>query len=147
LLARRRSTPPYQPRCGPKPAARWPERSLRPLILFTESLNIGFALWVKDILVALLPSSLKFRRCDVPVRSAFLADSPQVLAEFFHRGASEKPVAIVDLVNDEAWLQHNHVRDHGIVDGIGVFGDVGRGLGLNLRIVESKSGYFINDFN
>ena len=27
-------------------------------------------------------------------------------------------------MNDKAGLQHNHVRNHGIVDGIGVFGDV-----------------------
>jgi hypothetical protein len=27
-------------------------------------------------------------------------------------------------VNDKPGLQHHHVRDHGIVDGIGVFGDV-----------------------
>ena len=54
----------------------------------------------------------------------FLADGTQVLAEFFDGGASEEPVAIVDLVNDKAGFQHDHMRDHRIVDGIGVFGDV-----------------------
>ena len=66
----------------------------------------------------------KFRRCDVPVRPAFPADGAQVLAEVFDGGPSEEPVAIVDLVNDKAGLQHNHVRNHWIVDRVGVFGDV-----------------------
>src|ERR1700738_3266820 len=42
----------------------------------------------------------------------------------WHSGSSKEPVAVVDLMNDKAGLQHNHVRNHGIVDGIGVFGDV-----------------------
>jgi hypothetical protein len=32
----------------------------------------------------------------------------------------EEPITIVDLVNDKTGLANNHVRDHGIVDGIGV---------------------------
>ena len=47
-----------------------------------------------EFLTALLPRSLEFGPGDVPVRSAFRADGTQVLAEVFHRGASEEPVAI-----------------------------------------------------
>src|SRR6267142_4818701 len=94
------------------------------LILFADSLDIGFAIRIEELLAALVPRSFKFGRCDVPIRSAFLANSTQVLAELFDRGSSEEPVAIVDLMNDKAGLQHNHVRNHGIVDGVGVFRDV-----------------------
>ena len=101
------------------------ERTQRQLLaLFAESLSISLAVRIEELLAALLPRSFEFGRCDVPVRPAFPADGTQVLAEFFHRGPSEEPVAIVDLVNDKAGLQHNHVRNHRIVDGVGVFGDV-----------------------
>src|SRR3712207_7072657 len=42
----------------------------------------------------------------------------------FHRQAAEEPVAHVDLVDDQTGLEHERVRDHGIVGRIGVFGDV-----------------------
>jgi hypothetical protein len=87
------------------------------LALFGQSLGIGLAVWIEQVLAALLPRGFKFGRGDVPVRSAFPADGTQVLAELFDRGSSEKPVAAVDLVNDKAGLQHDHVRDHGIVAG------------------------------
>jgi hypothetical protein len=45
---------------------------LRLLILFTESLDVRFAVGIKEFLAALLPRRLEFGRCDVPVRSAFL---------------------------------------------------------------------------
>ena len=37
---------------------------------------------------------------------------------------AEEPVAVVDLTNDKAGLEVNHVGDHGIVERISVFGDV-----------------------
>src|SRR5881397_676048 len=85
---------------------------------------MGFAVRIEELLAALLPRSFEFGRCDVPVRSTFLANGAQVLAEFFYGGASEEPVAVVDLVNDKAGLQHDHVRNHGIVEGVGVLRDV-----------------------
>jgi hypothetical protein len=94
------------------------------LTLFAETLKIGFAVRIERLLVALLPCSSKFGRRDVPVWSAFPADSTQVLAKLFHLGSSEEPVATVDLVNDKTGLQHDYVRNHGIVDRIGIFGDV-----------------------
>src|ERR1700761_472392 len=63
------------------------------LILFAESLKIGFAVWIERFLAALLPGRFKFGRCDVPVRPAFPADSTQIQAELFDRGSSEEPVA------------------------------------------------------
>src|SRR4029077_3413396 len=93
------------------------------LILFTESLRVGFAVGVEQLLAALLPRRLEFRRRDVPVRPAFPGNGTEVLAEILHRRPAEKPIAIVDLVNDETWLKHDHMRDHGIVNGIRIFGD------------------------
>jgi hypothetical protein len=41
------------------------------LVLFTESLDVGFAIRIEEVLTALLPRCLEFGRCDVPVRPAF----------------------------------------------------------------------------
>ena len=94
------------------------------LILFTESLDVRFAVRIEEFLAAFLPRRFEFGRCDVPVRPAFLGNSTQVLAEIFHGGPTEKPIAVVDLINDETRLYHNHVGDHGIVEWVGVFSDV-----------------------
>src|SRR6476660_410809 len=94
------------------------------LILFTESLNVCFAVWIKQLFATLLPCSLHLRRCDIPVRTALFQNGTKVLAKIFHSGPAEEPVAVVDLINQKAWLEDNHVRDHGIVGGIRVFGDV-----------------------
>src|SRR5580700_2767583 len=94
------------------------------LVLFTKSLCVRFAVRIKEFLAALLPRRFEFRRCDVPVRPAFPGNGTQVLAEIFHSRPTEEPVAVVDLVNNKTRLEDNHVGNHGIVDGIGVFGDV-----------------------
>src|ERR1700685_3121292 len=94
------------------------------LILFTESLNVRFAVRIEELLAALLPRLFELWLGDVPVPPAFLSNGSPGLAQIFHRGPSEEPVAIVDLMNHKAGLKDNHVRDHGIVDRVGVFGDV-----------------------
>ena len=95
-----------------------------PLILLTESLDIRSTVRIEEFLAALLPRRFEFLRCDVPVRPAFLGDGSQVLAEIFHSGSAPEPVAVVDLVNHKAGLEDYHVRDHGIIDWIRVFGDI-----------------------
>src|SRR5271167_1140158 len=94
----------------------------RRLILFTESLDVGLAVRIKELLAALLPRSLKLGRGDVPVRPTFRADCAQVLTELFYCRSTEEPVSVIDLVNDEAGREHDHMWDHGIVPRIGVFG-------------------------
>ena len=96
----------------------------RALILFAESLNVRFSVGIEKLPAAFLPRRSEFGRRDVPVWPAFLRNGTQVLAEIFERGAAEKPVTVVDLINDKAGLEDNHVGNHGIVDRIGVFGDV-----------------------
>ena len=82
----------------------WIQRQI--LALFAESLSKGLAVWIEQLLAALLPGRFEFGRGDVPVRPAFAADGTQVLSEILDGGASEEPVTIVDLVNDKAGLQH-----------------------------------------
>ena len=107
-------------RTGPNQAAR-----LEPaLILFTESLGVSFAVRVEEFLAALLPRRFEFGRGDVPVRPALLGNGAQVLAEIFQSGPAEEPISVVDLINDKTGLEDNHVRNHGIVDRVRVFGDV-----------------------
>jgi hypothetical protein len=108
------------------------------LILFTESLDVRFAIRIEEGLAALLPRSFEFGRRDVPVRPAFPGNGTQVLAEIFESGPAEEPVAIVDLINDKAGLEDNHVRDHGIVNRISVFGDVEIFLDDTPRVGEER---------
>src|SRR5437868_8785255 len=94
------------------------------LILFTESLDVGFAVRIEEFLSALLPGRFEFGRCDVPVRPAFLGNGTQVLAEIFQSGPAEEPIAHVDLIYNKARLEDNRVRDHRIVVRISVLRDV-----------------------
>ena len=75
-------------RTGNEPGPRKGGLSRRPyerfaLILLTESLDVGFTVWIEEFLAALLPCCSEFRRCDVPIRPAFLGDETQVLVEIF----------------------------------------------------------------
>ncbi len=74
------------------------------LILFSESLDVGFAVRVEEFLAALLPRCLEFGRSDVPVRPAFPGDGTEILAQIFDRGAAEEPVAVVGFINDQTGL-------------------------------------------
>jgi hypothetical protein len=94
------------------------------LILFTEGLDVRLPVRIEEFLTALLPRGFEFGRRDIPVRPAFLEDRAEVLAEFFHRRPPEEPIAHVDFINHEIGLEHDDVGDHGIVERVGVFGDV-----------------------
>ena len=87
-------------------------------------MDVGLAVGVEELLAPFRPRGPEFGRCDVPVRPALPGDNAQVLAEIFERGPAEKPVAVVNLVNDETRLQHDHMRDHRIVVRVRIFGDV-----------------------
>jgi hypothetical protein len=58
----------------------------------------------EEFLAALLPRCFEFGRWDVPVRPAFFRNGTQVLAEIFHGGPTEEPIAVVDLMNGETGL-------------------------------------------
>jgi hypothetical protein len=98
--------------------------SCRLLILLPERLNERLSVRVEEFLTPLLPRRSKFRCRNIPVRPAILQPGPQVPAEVLHRGTTEKLVAVVDLINNKAGLKHNHVRNHRVVNRIGVLGYV-----------------------
>src|SRR5262249_15389751 len=81
---------------------------------------------------------LEFGRRYIPVRPTFLGNYAQVLAQIFHRRSAEEPVTHVDLVYNEAGLENDRVRDHRIVDRIGVFGDIEIFLDLARRVGEER---------
>src|ERR1700675_5128190 len=62
--------------------------------------------------------------CDIPIGSAFSENYTQILAEVFDCGSAREPVAVVDLVNDKAGLQHDCVWNHRIMQGVRVFGNI-----------------------
>src|SRR5713101_6711013 len=71
-----------------------------------------------------LPSRCQFRRRNVPVRTAFPQHGTQVLPKLFHGGSAKKPVAVIDLEYNETRFEDDDMRDHGIVLGVRVFGNV-----------------------
>src|SRR5205085_4030875 len=61
---------------------------------------------------------------NVLVRPDALCKGTQILPQHLGRGPAPVPVAIVDLVDDQARLEHERVRDHGIVVWVRVLLDV-----------------------
>ena len=82
----------------------------------------------------LFPSGFQFGPGDVPVRTAFPQHSTQVLPKFFDGRSAKKPVPIIDLEYNEARFEDDDMRDHRIVIGVRVLGDVEVLLNLASRI-------------
>src|SRR5580704_12797971 len=80
------------------------------------------------------PSDFQFGISDVPVRTAFLQHGAQVLSKLFDGRSTKKPVAVVDLEYYEARFEDDDMRDHRIVFGVRVLGDVEILLNLTSRI-------------
>ena len=78
------------------------------LVLFSQSLDVGFSVGIEELFAALLPGCFEFWRGDVPVGAAFLADRTQVLAQILLRRPAKEPVAVVNLVNDQ--IRHTGVK-------------------------------------
>ena len=108
------------------------------LVLFTECLEIRFAVRIEEFLGALLPRRSEFGQRDVPVWPTFLAYDTQVLAEIFQSGSTEEPIAVVHLINDKAGLKHNHEGDRRIVGRIGVLRDIEIFLDDTPRVGEER---------
>src|SRR5258707_11114865 len=104
------------------------------LLLFPKHLSVGLAIRIKAITFAPFPGGFQFGPGDVPVRTAFPQYSTQVLPKLFDGRSAKKPVAIVDFEYNETTLEDNYVRDHRIVLGVRVLGDVQILLNLAPRI-------------
>src|SRR5215218_8299221 len=74
--------------------------------------------------VARVPGLAEGGNAEVPVGADVGADGAQVVPEVIDRGAPPEPVAVVEAMDDEPWLEHERVRDHRVVLGVGVLLDV-----------------------
>src|SRR5918997_5549055 len=74
--------------------------------------------------VTRLPRLAEPRRLGVPVRTNLPGDGAQVTPEILGRRPAPVPVAVVDAVDDEPGLEHERVRHHRVVKGVGVLLDV-----------------------
>ncbi len=104
------------------------------LLLLPKYLPVGLAVRIKAIMFAPFPGGFQFGPGDVPVRATFLQRSSQILPKLFDGRSTKKPVAIVDFEYNETRLEDNYMRDHRIVLGVRVLGDVEILLNLAPRI-------------
>ena len=94
------------------------------LLLRTKRMPVGLAIRIKTITFTPFPSGFQFGPSDIPIRSTFLRHVAQVLPKLFDGRPTKKPVASVDLEYDESRLEDDDMRDHRIVLGVRVLGDV-----------------------
>ena len=106
----------------------------RHLFLLPKHLPVGLPIGIKAIMFAPFPSGFQFGLSKIPVRPAFLQHSTQVLPKLFDGRSAKKPVAVVNLENDETGFEDDDMRDHRIVLGVRVLGDVEILLNLSSRI-------------
>src|SRR6266478_3658455 len=106
----------------------------RRLLLLPKHLPVGLAVGIKAIMFTPFPSGFQFGRGDVPVRTALSQHSTQVLPKLFDGRSAKKPVAVVDLEYNETRFEDDDMRDHRIVLGVRVLGDVEILLNLSTRI-------------
>jgi hypothetical protein len=94
------------------------------LVLLADNLRVALPVRIEEFFASLLPRPFELGGCDVPVRPSFPKNGAWILAEIFDCRPAEEPVTHVNLVDYETRLEHERVRDHGIVGGISVFGDL-----------------------
>src|SRR5438034_1063880 len=99
-----------------------------------EHLRERLVIGIKAAMFTLFPSGFQFGPADVPGRTAFPQHSTQVLPKLFDRRSAKKPVAVINLEYDETRLEDDDMRDHRIVLGVRVLGDVEVLLNLASRI-------------
>src|SRR5215203_4734122 len=88
--------------------------------------------------VARVPGLAEAAYAEVPVGADLGADRAQVAPEVDERGAAPEPVAVVDAVDHKPRLEHERVRDHRVVVGVGVLLDVEVLLDDALRVGEKR---------
>src|ERR1700735_2046699 len=71
-----------------------------------------------------VPGFAEPRSAQIPVRADLARGDAQVMPQVVERRAAPEPVAVIDTVNDQPRLEYQRVRDHGVVLGVGVLGDV-----------------------
>src|ERR1700732_5391415 len=104
------------------------------LLVLPKYLPAGLAVGIKAIMFAPFPGGFQFGPSDIPIRTAFLQQRTQSVPKLFDGRSTKKPVAVVDLEYNEARLEDNDMRDHRIVLGVRILGDVEILLNLASRI-------------
>src|SRR5258708_11426578 len=99
-----------------------------------KHLPVGLAIGIEAIMFTPFPSGFQFGPGDVPIKTAFLQYSTQVLPKLFDGRSAKKPVAVVDLEYNETRFEDNDMRDHRIVLRVRILGDVYILLNLSSRI-------------
>src|ERR1700731_2247068 len=94
----------------------------------------GFAQGVKAVMGTLCPSGFQVGPGDVPVGTTLPQHGAQVLPKLFDGRSAKKPVAVIDLEYNQTWFEDDDIRNHRIVLGVRVFGDVEVLLNLASRI-------------
>src|SRR5207249_12117347 len=105
-----------------RPAARRGRLALRLLRGPASSAALVPAMELRE--VAGIPCLAQPRLSEIPVRPDLLTDRPEVVPEVDNGGPAPEPIAVVDAVDDEPGLEHDRVRDHRVVLGVGVLLDV-----------------------
>src|SRR5690606_1613943 len=85
-----------------------------------------------------LPQGPHLRRVDLPVRARSPRDLAQVRVQLSDRRAAPVPVPVVDLVDLQPGLQHEGVRDHGLVVRIRVLLDAEVPCNDPIPVVEER---------
>src|SRR3954449_10742201 len=74
--------------------------------------------------VARVPGVAQPGGAEVPVGTDVARHRPQIVPQVDYRWTPPEPVAVVDAVDDEPGLEHERVRGHRVVFGVGVLLDV-----------------------
>src|SRR6476646_2518932 len=85
---------------------------------------VGWLVRVVHRVVAGLPVLAEAGRAQVRVRADLAGHLAKVAAKVLERGPAPEPVAVVDAEDDQSRLEHERVRDHRVVVGVGVLLDV-----------------------
>src|SRR3984893_7000883 len=89
-----------------------------------KHLREGLVIGIKPVMFTPFPSGFQFGPSDVPVRAALPQHRTQVLPKLFDGRPAKKPVAVIDLEYDETRFEDDDMRDHRIMLGVRVLGDV-----------------------
>jgi len=99
-----------------------------------KHLREGLVIGIKAVTFTLFPSGFQFGAGNVPVWTTFPQHSTQVLPKLFAGRSAKKPLATINLEYNETRFEDDDMRDHRVVLGVRVLGDVEVLLNLASRI-------------
>src|ERR1700722_18569140 len=106
-----------------------------------ESSTPPFALWLfiptmKRREVARVPRLAESGSLQIPIRPNLARHCAKVVPQIDDRWPAPEPIAVIDAVNDQPRLQHQRMRDHRVVFGVGIFRDIELFLNRSFRVGE-----------